>query len=545
MSATQTFIVNVTAVNDSPSFTKGSDQSNLEDSGAHTVPSWATAIAAGPADEAGQTLTFAVTNNTNPGLFAVAPAVASNGTLTYTFAANMVGAATITLRLSDNGGTANSGADTSATQTFVITTTEVNDAPSFTKGGDQTVLEDAGPQTAAGWATALSPGPNESGQVLTFEVTNNSNAALFSTGPVVNGATGTLTYTPAPNAVGTATITLRIHDDGGTVDGGVDVSPTQQFTITVDPVNDAPSFTKGADATALEDSGAQTVAGWATAISKGGPDESGQTLTFVVTNNTNASLFSAGPAVNGTNGNLTFTPALNAHGTATITLRLDDNGGTLSGGLDQSPTQTFDITITNVNDAPSFTVGADQTVLEDAGAQTVNPWITVFSAGPNEGTQTVAFQITGNSNAALFSAAPAVSPTGVLTYTPAGNANGSATITLRITDNGGTANGGVDTSATQTFVINVTAVNDAPVADDDAYGVSEGATLTVPAPGVLDGDTDVDSSITAVLATGPLRASAFTLNADGSFNYTHDGSETTTDTFYRAFDGALARTWRR
>src|SRR6185503_9956457 len=167
------------------------------------------------------------------------------------------------------------------------------------------------------------------------------------------------------------------------------------------------------------------------------------------------------------------TPAPNAFGTTTITLRLDDDGGVLNGGVNQSPTQTFDITVTNVNDVPSFTKGANQTVLEDAGAQTVNPWATAISAGPNEGTQTVAFQITGNNNTALFSAGPAVSPAGVLTYTPALNANGSATITLRITDNGGTANSGVDTSADQTFDIIVTPVNDAPVADDDAYGVNE------------------------------------------------------------------------
>ena len=46
--------------------------------------------------------------------------------------------------LHDNGGTANGGVDTSATQTFTITVTAVNDAPSFTKGADQTVAEDAG-----------------------------------------------------------------------------------------------------------------------------------------------------------------------------------------------------------------------------------------------------------------------------------------------------------------------------------------------------------------------------------------------------------------
>jgi hypothetical protein len=64
------------------------------------------------------------------------------------------------------------------------------------------------------------------------------------------------------------------------VDDGVDTSASQTFTITVTAVNDAPSFTKGADPTVDEDAGAQTVNNWATAISRGPGDESGQTLTF-------------------------------------------------------------------------------------------------------------------------------------------------------------------------------------------------------------------------------------------------------------------------
>ena len=90
-------------------------------------------------------------------------------------------------------------------------------------------------------------------------------------------------------------------------------------------------------------------------------------------------------------GDLTFRPAANAFGTATITVRLDDNGDTSNGGANQSTTLTFDIIITNVNDVPSFTKGADQTVLEDAGAQTVAGWATAINAGPNEGTQTLTF----------------------------------------------------------------------------------------------------------------------------------------------------------
>src|SRR5690606_9629923 len=148
-------------------------------------------------------------------------------------------------------------------------------------------------------------------------------------------------------------------------------------------------------------------------------------------------------------GTLSYTPAANANGSATITLSLADNGGTANGGLDTSAAQTFVINVTSVNDAPAFTKGADQTVAEDAGAQTVNSWATAISAGPpDESTQTLAFNVSGNTNAVLFSVAPAISATGVLTYTPAADASGTATISLALADNGGTANGGIDTSPT-------------------------------------------------------------------------------------------------
>ena len=107
---------------------------------------WATEISAGPADENGQTLTFLVSTD-NDGLFSAPPAINSNGQLTYTPAADANGSATVTVKLMDDGGTANGGVDTSAAQTFTITVTAVNDVPSFTKGSDQTILEDAGPQS--------------------------------------------------------------------------------------------------------------------------------------------------------------------------------------------------------------------------------------------------------------------------------------------------------------------------------------------------------------------------------------------------------------
>ena len=181
--------------------------------------------------------------------------------------------------------------------TVAITVTAVNDAPSFSKGADQAVAEDAGPQTVAGWATAISPGPaNEAAQTVAFEITGDTNPALFSAGPAVSPS-GDLTYTSAPNANGSATISLVVHDTGGTANGGVDTSASQSFAISVTPVNDAPSFSKGADQTVAEDAGPQTVAGWATAISPGPANEAAQTVAFEVTGDTNPALFSAGPAV--------------------------------------------------------------------------------------------------------------------------------------------------------------------------------------------------------------------------------------------------------
>jgi hypothetical protein len=456
----QTFVINVTAVNDAPGFTAGPNQSVFENAGAQTVNPWATAITTGPADESAQTVAFNVTNNTNPGLFSTAPAISPTGVLTYTPATGINGTATITLTATDNGGTANGGIDTSAPQTFTITVQGINHAPSFTAGGTQTSNEDAGPQTVAGWATAISDGDGNT-QALTFNITNNTNAALFTTAPAVS-PTGTLTYTAAPNANGTATITLNLQDNGGTANGGVDISPPQTFVINVTAVNDVPSFNGGTSASVLESSGAATFANFNTAISAGPADESGQTLAFTVTPGatTGSLTFSTAPAI-AANGTLTFTPTSGTFGTATFTQTLQDNGGTANGGIDTSAAQTFTITVNNVNDPPVFTVGGPQTALEDAGAQTAAGFLTGIADG-DDGSQTITFNITNNTNPALFSTAPAIAANGTLTWTPAADANGTATIEVRAQDNGGTANGGNDTSAPQTFVINVTAVNDVP-----------------------------------------------------------------------------------
>jgi predicted outer membrane repeat protein len=83
--------------------------------------------------------------------------------------------------------------------------------------------------------------------------------------------------------------------------------------------------------------------------------------------------------------------------------------------------------------------------------------------------------------------------------------------------------------------------NSVPIAVNDSYSTSTNTTLNIAAPGVLSNDTDADGALTpltATLVSGPANASAFTLNADGSFTYTPNTGFAGTDSFtYRATDG--------
>ena len=95
-----------------------------------------------------------------------------------------------------------------------------------------------------------------------------------------------------------------------------------------------------------------------------------------------------------------------------------------------------------------------------------------------------------------------------------------------------------DLSATGTVSVSVTAVNDAPVANDKGYSATEDVPLTVAAPGVLANETDVDGDpLTAILVHAPAKGT-LSLNADGGFTYTPGANVNGSDAFtYRVSDG--------
>jgi gliding motility-associated-like protein len=362
------------------------------------------------------------------------------------------------------------------------------------------LLEDSPAGSFSGVVTNMSSGLHENPQQNVSLLIADFDHTLFSTVSIDNA--GNLSYTLLPDANGTGNVSIYAQDDGGTAWGGVDKSDPAIVSVTVTPVNDAPIFSKGADISIPVGSGPQNSMAWATNISSGPANEIAQTIRFEATG-FDPSLFMTSPAIDA-HGTLSFVPQPGAFGQTTVSVVAIDNGGVDHGGVDHSTPQSFVISI-SPNTPPTFLVGADQNVLEDAGPQQVKSWATQIVAGVNEPLQKISFQLSGFDKN-LFADEPSVDPQGNLTFTPARNAFGTTAVTVQASDDGGTTNGGVDHSTVTIFNISIQPVNDAPTMDavpaqHIVFGVpSQTVLLTGISAGPLE-----DSQIVSVnvLSTGP------------------------------------------
>ncbi|MGH8580900.1 MAG: Ig-like domain-containing protein [Gammaproteobacteria bacterium] len=331
---------------------------------------------------------------------------------------------------------ANDGSVDSNVATVTITVTPANDLPvavddaySVNEGSPLTGTSVLGNDTDAENATltaVLDTGP--------------TNAQSFTLNP-----DSTFGYTPNADFFGTDTFTYHAND--GTSDSNVATA-----TITVNAVNDTPSFTAGPNQTVLEDTGAVTVA-WATGISAGPANESGQTFTFLVSNN-NALLFSAQPAVS-SSGVLTFTPAPNANGSATVTVTLQYNGGTANGGVDTSGQQGFTITVMAVNDPPVVTPPAAYAAHAHIGISIPNGVTDLLDASiitDVDGAGALPFSITPGTVASTNAGSAIIAADGSFTYNPpVGFTGANDTFTYQICDSG--VPGSACTNATATVTV--------------------------------------------------------------------------------------------
>ena len=499
LSTTNSFLLTVTAVNDAPDFTVSTNLIIVaEDAGTITNASFIAGISNGPTNESNQTWMFTVTSGTNFA-FATAPAISTNGTLTFRTATNSIGTNTITVVMKDNGGVTSGGRD-SVTNTFSIGVTPVNDAPTFSGIVAKTILEDATTNTTA--VINLIDTDTASSNLVVTATSSDTNlviVAITSTN-IVNSTNAalTLTFTPKTNANGSASITM-VGTDGT-------LSTTNSFLLTITAVNDQPAFTVSTNLLIVaEDAGTITNVSFLTAINNGPTNESAQTWTFTVTSGTNFS-FATAPVIS-TNGTLTFRSATNAIGTNTITVVMKDSGGVTGGGVD-SVTNTFSIVLTPVNDAPAFTSLVSKTILEDATTNTTavinvidtdtassNLVVTATSSDTNIATIAItSTNIVNSTNAAL-----------TLTFTPKTNANGSVSITL-------VGNDGA-LSITNSFLLTVTAVNDAP-----DFTVSTNLVLLAEDAGFV-----TNANFLTGISTGPTNEAAqtfaFTVTSGTNFGY--------------------------
>jgi large repetitive protein len=266
----------------------------------------------------------------------------------------------------------------------------------------------------------------------------------------ISNADHKVIFVPATDGNGGAYTSFTFTVNDGRVDAAA-----ASVTVDITAINEAPTLDLIPDPPAInEDAGPQAVS--LSGIGAGPANESSQNLLITATSDNPALIPDPTVTHNSpdTTGSLSFTPSANANGSATIIVHVADDGGTANGGIDFLD-RTFTVNVTPVNDAPDFTVGPNQLALSTAGPQTVIGWARGFTPGPaDEAGQTLLnYSVVSNSNPSLFAVAPAIDQSGTLTYTPTPGVDGIATIGVVVRDSGGTANGGVDTSAVHSFTI--------------------------------------------------------------------------------------------
>ncbi|TLX73860.1 tandem-95 repeat protein, partial [Labilibacter sediminis] len=355
----------------------------------------------------------------------------------------------------------------------------------------QTIQEDAQVTFVAGTATKMSVADSDGDdQTVTITITNGVLTLTGTSGVTITGNgsanitfTGTLAqvneemdgavFTPTQNYSGSASVQVYTNDGKGGSHYGID-------NITINDVDEAPVANNDSK-TILEDA---SVIIYALANDE---DKDGNGISII--SNTDVS---NGSLTNNGDGTFTYVPDANFNGSDSFTYTIEDGDASNP----DSDNATVSITVTPVNDAPSFTKGADQTIDENtSGVQTVSSWATDLDAGAtNESGQTLSFNVSSDNNS-LFATQPAIDASGNLTYELASDVYGVATVTVSISDNGGTDNGGDDTSDDQTFTITVNPQPKVSISVDKATiqeATSETATFTISLNHVSDQIVTVD-----------------------------------------------------
>lgn len=485
-SATGTITMSVGAINDPPQFTAGGNLTVLEDSAAYLAP-WATNILAGPpaaTDENtgpnAQSVSFEVTTS-NDAMFAVLPAVDAAGQLSFTLAKDANGAVSIVVVAVDSGPSAPPpNNNRSPAATFTLTVTPVNDPPGFNTTRNLTVDEDSGAFTgiiladivpAEGMNSNPPTALDEANQTVTISATADR-PALFTSQPTID-ANGVLRFTPAPNASGVAIVSVIATDNGPSTLPNINVSQAKTFSITINPVNDAPIALDNSYST--DEQTILNVTAPGVLANDTDPDLPNDTLS--VASFQASSQFGAAVTVRN-DGSVIYNPTVSAVLRAmvdgqslvdTFTYRARDAAGLLSN------VATVSITVAGINDAP---VANNDTFTVPFNVSELLPVLA------NDTDVDTPLDI-GSIEIGRLPVNGTVAPTssGTIRYTPNTGFRGQDTFTYRVRDSLGKY------SQEATVTVNV---NTAPVAIADSAITKRDTQIVID---VLDNDFDTDGTI--------------------------------------------------
>jgi len=418
--ASDSFNLNIAAQNDAPAITAVDQTTNEDTALVVDMSTWGS-------DTEGDALSYSITTCASNITCAI-----SGSDLTLTPDSDHNGTThTITIQVADgNGGT--------SSDSFNLTVSAQDDAPTIIAVDQVTSEDTALVVDISTWAADID------GDSLTYSVT--TCATNISCGISGNN----LTLTPASNHNGaTHSITIEVADgNGGTA--------SDSFNLNVSAQNDAPAIT-AVDQTTNEDSSLVVdMSGW-------GSDDDGDAVSYSVT--TCATNITC--AITGSN--LTLTPASNHNGTThAITVQISDgNGG--------SANDSFNLTVTPVNDAPVFSTLANQTIMAGASV-TVN--LSDFSSDIDGDSLGYSATVCGAHLTCAIS-------TNTLTITAGTGLIGDESVSIEVDDqNGGTA--------VQSFTVSITAsTNTAPTLTITDQSTLEDNALVVDLSGFAsDADND-------------------------------------------------------
>jgi hypothetical protein len=479
------------------------------------------------------------------------------------------------------------GGALSSSSNFSIGVINVNEAPSGTDKAVSITEDNTYVFGVADFALSDPGDTSAPNSLLAVKITTLPGAAdgtLTNGGVAVNAGdfislndllAGHLVFTPAPDANGApeATFSFQVQDNGGTLNGGVDLDQSPNiFTINVNAGNDAPVNSVPGIQSVDEDATLtfSTNAGNAITISDVDVGSGNETVTLTVASGTlalgsHAGLVSFSPDnaasitltgtianINAAMNGLTYTGNLDFNGQDTLKIATSDNGNTGAGGP-QSDNDTVTINVAAVNDAPINSIPANQAVNEDTAlvlSSVDGTAIKISDVDVGAGTETVSLQVgsgvltlNGTSGLAFTVGDGAADNTMTFTGTVADinaalngltyqgnlNYNGPDTLSITTVDNGNTGSGGTKIAG-NILSINVDAVNDAPTAtnltqslilDEDAAATP----LFTAAPVVADVDSaTVTTTLTLDAAAGVLLGAGAGVLAGGILTYTITGS---------------------